>query len=271
MNETSLEEWHRTAVFHVEQITNLIHESLYENFSYEHMDLDSAAQAYGMLLQQLGVNNTHSMVYATTNHDVVGEYVIQRLGGFPDWGEQHGVLNQGEAPLRVDRLLDGMPRYVPVHLHGRIGWYVRDGNRPVSGNVTRHNEGYGVPIVMLPDPDKDYASNPVIFSLWSQFEEALRRARRVVVLGHSLHDQALLKALKQHVSPPERLAVTVCGMADKPGEMAEDTGDISQVLSQELPNAAIIPLYFAQHQVAIEQAVTAWNERLSRALRHCSA
>jgi hypothetical protein len=266
LNEQSLRQWHQNAMFHVGKITNLIHESLYEAFSYEHMDLDAAAQAYGMLLGQLGINNTHSMVYATTNYDLVGEYVIERLSGLPDWGERHNLMNQGESPLRVERLLDGMPRYVPVlHLHGRIGWYLRDG-RPISANITRHNEGFGIPIVMLPDPDKDYDLNPVIFSLWSQFEEALRRARRVLVLGHSLNDRSLIEALRQNVTPAERVAVTVLGESGQPAVIASDTGRVSEILSQDLPSASIIPIYFAQNSVSIEEAVAAWNNRLARAI-----
>jgi hypothetical protein len=197
LNEQSLREWHRVAIHHVREITNIIHESLYEAFSSgEGVDLDAAAQAYGTLLQQLGIGRTHSMVYATTNYDVVGEYVLERIAGLPDWGEVRSLLRGGESELRVDRLLDGMPRYIPVlHLHGRIGWYRRGGSHPVSGDATRHRRDYGPPIVMLPDPDKAYDSDPIVYSLWSQFEEALKRARRVFVLGHSLNDRQLVEAI----------------------------------------------------------------------------
>ena len=84
---------------HVGAIVDLIHESLYEAFSYERMDLDSAASAYGSLLSQLGIGSTDSMVYATTNYDLVGEYVIERLGGLPDWGEQRRLLISGSLPF----------------------------------------------------------------------------------------------------------------------------------------------------------------------------
>ncbi len=267
LHQQSLQEWHRIAVHHIGEIINLIHESLYEAFSYERMDLDAAAQAYGTLLQQLGIGNTTSMVYATTNYDVVGEYVIERLDGLPDWGEQRRLILQGDAPLRVDRLLDGMPRYVPVlHLHGRIGWYRRDDGRPVSGNTSMHHKDYGVPIVMLPDPDQVYDTDPVVFSLWSQFEDALRRARRVLVLGHSMNDRPLVEALQRNVSPPERVGVTVRGVPGEPGQVATDTGSVSQILDRELPAAAIIPIDFAQNNVQIDESVAVWNERLGKAI-----
>lgn len=264
--EQSLVEWHRQAMHHVGQIQDLIHESLYESFSYERMDLDAGAQAYGMLLQQLGVTNVTNMVYATTNYDVLGEYVIERLGGMPDWGEQHQLLLRGEAPLRVEGLLGGMPRYVPVlHLHGRVGWYRRPGQRPYSGNVTRHNEGYGAPIVMLPDPNKEYDNDPVVFSIWNQFEEALRRARRVFVLGHSLNDQVLVETLRTNVSPPERVAVTV--LADDTAEngISSQAAATLGTLSRELQAAAIIPVTFTENRVSIAPAIQTWNERLERA------
>ncbi len=207
-------------------------------------------QAYGTLLGQLGVGYADSIVYATTNYDVVSEYVIERLGGMPDWGEQRTLIASGEAPLRVDRLLDGMPRYVPVlHLHGRIGWYRKEGGESYSGNVSRHLEGYGVPIVMLPDPEKVYNTDSVISALWSQFEEALQRARRVLVLGHSLNDRALVEALQRNVTPPERVAVTVLADSDQPTHLADEAAPAFQILSSELPAAAIVPIRFAQNAV----------------------
>lgn len=42
-----------------------------------------------------------------------------------------------------------------------------------------------------------------------QFEAALRLARRVFVLGHSLTDRALGDALQRNVLPPERQAVSL--------------------------------------------------------------
>lgn len=62
---------------------------------------------------------------------------------------------------------------------------------------------------MLPDPDKVYDQDDIIIALWQQFGEALARAKRVFVLGHSLNDRYLLRALLQNVQPLDRIAVTV--------------------------------------------------------------
>ena len=265
-SEQAMRDWHRVTIHHVGEITDLIHESLYESFSAERIDLDAAAQAYGMLFQQLGVGGTRSMVYATTNYDVVGEYVIGRLGGLPDWGEPHALAPRGEADLRVERLLDGMPRYVPVlHLHGRVGWYRRDSQRPVSGDTTKHHKDYGVPIVMLPDPNKEYDADPLVFSLWSQFEEALQRARRVFVLGHSLNDRQLVQALRENVMPAERVAVTVLGDPESPGQAALEAQGVKELLERELPTATLVPICFAQNTVSIEGSVERWNDQMSSA------
>jgi len=105
----------------------------------------------------------------------------------PDWGEVAQMPGVPERPVRVSGLLSGMPRFVPVlHLHGRIGWFRRaEDQRIYSVHSPRYMRESGTPIIMLPDPDKAYDSDPVINEIWAQFEQALSRARSVFVLGHS--------------------------------------------------------------------------------------
>jgi len=263
LSEQSLREWQQITLHHVTEITHLIRDSLYENFSPGRMDLDKAYQAYRILFQQLGIMGTESLVYATTNYDIVAEHVIERMGGLPDCGDQRGLINKSEAQLRVDGLLDGMPRYVPVlHLHGRIGWYQRSNTASYSSDINAHNRDGGVPILMLPDPDKVYDTDPNITSLWAQFEEALRRARRVLVLGHSLHDRSLIEALQRNVSPGERVAVTTIGGTQVRGVVAPADPDLDFRLDRELPSATVIPLHFAENTVNIEGEVVKWNNRI---------
>lgn len=61
--------------------------------------------------------------------------------------------------------------------------------------VTTHNRTFGLPVVTLHDPEKGSSGGDVLTMVWSQFEAALRRARRVLVLGHSLSDVLISKAL----------------------------------------------------------------------------
>jgi hypothetical protein len=64
-------------------------------------------------------------------------------------------------------------------------------------------------VVMLPDPDKDYEADPTIQIIWQQFRQALKRAKRVFVLGHSLNDPALVNVITGEVEPRQRLGVAV--------------------------------------------------------------
>jgi len=78
---------------HLGQITDLIHESLYELFADPPIDTGAAAAAYGSLFGALGVGAATRMVYATTNYDTIGEQAIRDNGGLPDWGQPPTVGN----------------------------------------------------------------------------------------------------------------------------------------------------------------------------------
>jgi hypothetical protein len=255
--------WHRGAAFQLEQITAVIHESLYELFAAPPIDPYVPAEAYRTLLGWFGLGMSSSWVYATTNYDTIAEIAIDGAGGLPDAGDVLGSMSTAERPIRVDRLLDGMPRYVPVlHLHGRVGWLRRPREGAYSVDLKTYDSRYGVPIVMLPDLEKDYATDPLINTLWQQFEEALARAKRVLVLGHSLHDTALVQALHEHVHPPERLMITVLPVSpngDEPSDPAE-----ADRIQKELPGAMLVPLRFGPTIEAMPEAMARRFEYLSQ-------
>ncbi len=258
-NDNVLKEWHSSTNFHLQAIVKLIHESLYESFGSNRIDYEGATRAYEALFSQLGIGRTQRLVYATTNYDSIGEYVLDQLGWLPDWGTPHNSqTNGGEQPLRVEGLLDGIPRYAPVlHLHGSIGWFQRE-DEAISNSSTSYNENFGIPMIMLPDPDKDYGSYPLIASLWSEFQTALRRAKQILVLGHSLNDKALVTALRDNVDRQERIAITVY-----------DSGSDGSTspLREELASAISIPLHFARDMGSITTKLNEWQERLDQALR----
>jgi hypothetical protein len=258
-----MEEWHRQAVHHFDQVTGLIRESLYELFADAAVDLDAAAKAYQGLFHALELGPDSRLVYATTNYDTVGEHAIRRSGALPDWGQPPSLEHEGEARLVVDGLLEGLPRYVPVlHLHGRVGWYRRDG-RAYAANVVKHQEGFGTPVVMLPDPEKVYDQDDIIIALWREFSTALVRAKRVLVLGHSLNDQYLLRALIQNVQPLDRIAVSVLGDDQNPPQPHPSAGPVMAKISQHLGNAAIIPMRFGSRIDEGSVGIRAWTEKLS--------
>jgi len=237
--ERALAQWHTRTAAHLSIITDLIRESLQENFSAERINLEAASGSYARLLQDLQVGNTDSLVYATTNYDQAGEYAIERLGGIPDWGAPRRACDGGSPPLRVDRILDGLPRYVPVlHLRGRVDWF--------SGRADGTPQDAG----------------PAVRSLWEQFEQALRRARRVFVLGHSLSDRALVGSLRRNVSPPERLAVGLLARKDDPGHADQSAASTMNVLRDCLPAASMITVRFGPDPIVSAHGVRTWTDRI---------
>ncbi len=71
-----------------------------------------------------------------------------------------------------------------------------------------YNPTLGAPVVLYPDPDKDPTSDAAVEMLWREFRLALERADRVLVVGHSLNDPALVRELNA-VPSDTRIAVTV--------------------------------------------------------------
>jgi hypothetical protein len=263
--------WYRNAKFHLDEINELVRESLYEQFAEPRTDPARAREAYGDLLRVLQIGPSTQWVYVTTNYDTIGETALATLDLLPDWGEppQVGGTNQ-ERPIRVDGLLDVIPRSVPVlHIHGRIGWYRRvdvDGSSEAYSMpaATRHQRVWGTPIVMLPDPDKSYEADPIINTLWLQFLDVLDRAQRVFILGHSLNDAVLLEAIRERVQPNERIAVTV--LSTEKNRDQPDTGskDQEEKVKREFQNATVVPIRFGEMPV-YEPAVQKWVQT-SRAL-----
>ena len=194
---------------------------------------------------------------------------VDRLGWRVDVGEQPdygGPGIAGATTVDVEGLLGAIPRYAPVlHLHGAVGWYRSQHGQVVLAGGTKFDHNFGVPLVMLPDPSKDYEAEPVIQSVWRQFLEALRRAKKVLVLGHSLNDTALLNALRTEITPGERLAVTVLGSKDHPGKVDESAEDMLTVFREHLPEAKVIALRFEEQLQVPGEQINAWYGSLEGA------
>lgn len=256
----ALEDWHHWTQGAIRELLDLLSETLFEQFHIGIND-QAAASAYGWLLQQLQIAPGSSFVYATTNYDIVGETALGHLDYLVDWGRPPQLTNPSpDAPLRVERLLNGLPRYVPViHLHGRIGWYLRQDGTIRDYIVSNHNKEWGAPVVMWPDDQKDastYAATRVIDDLWAQLREALGRAQKVVVLGHSLHDPFLTRALREHV-PSNRLVVTTLG-----DENPTHQHDIAR-MRNEIGDATFMLLEFRESPSDGDE-LAKWAERVNQ-------
>ena len=240
-----LKSWHYQLQNHVDQIMGAIHNSLFEMFSQTDIDTRRAVEEFRWLLGVLQVTTTSPFVFATTNYDIIASRVVSELGRLPDWGAPPKLYpGAGENVLKVDDLLGGMNRYTPVlHLHGKAGWYEKD-ERVIEIAHNEYSKDFGIPVVMLPDLAKDYGASAVINSIWSQFRAALRRAQRVLVLGHSLHDRELLEALRANVQPMSRIAVSVYVAGNQSPSVTADP--VKAIVRDYLPGATVIEMQFGQ-------------------------
>lgn len=245
------EAWHSQAEHQISQILGKIYESLYENFSAPNIDAVQVRNAYANLLNQLGINERSRWVYATTNYDVIADAALESLGlKFHDGTDSPRFGNSAERQFRVTGLLSVIDRDVPLlHLHGRVGWLVRPGSGPGRGpyavdNLVNWTDSFGVPLVMLPDPRKEPGDDDIIGQMWTEFHEALRRATRILVLGHSLHDAPLVEALSES-DVRGKIAVTLLGNPDI-GELQADAQEVAAIIERSLPNAHRIIMRFGR-------------------------
>lgn len=259
----NIEQWHTEVTFRIEQVFKIVHETLYALFGAPQFDPQRARTSYEELLSRLAIKpRSANWVYATTNYDTIAEEVLHEAGFRVAWGERHPP--RGEPIIDPDPLLDGLRTTVPVlHLHGRIGWYRRresEGGQPIAVNSTTFEPGFGTPIVMLPDPNKVYDSDPVINTIWGLFEEALRRARRVLVLGHSLNDDQIVDVIA-NVVEGKRLAVTVYGHRSDPEQPDWSEDPIIKRCQEKLPGCLVVPIRFGEEGSPKPVLLERWLER----------
>jgi hypothetical protein len=233
------------------QAVKVIHETLFDLFGQDRISAIAARDAYGALFTRLAVE-PQAFAYATTNYDVAGEVALGELGYRPYWGEDKTLT--GPATINVENVID-LPGHVPVlHLHGRVGWYRDQDGRVLSVSPNqRYNETQGTPALLLPDPNKDYAELLVVQSLWQQFRVALGQATRVLVLGHSLNDAALVQTLRGSISM-QQVGVTVLRPHDADSTRAAQAA--IERIQQLLPGAHVLPMDFGPQLVDDEQTVS---------------
>jgi hypothetical protein len=265
LGQDALLDWYREVGSGLNGAVNTVVESLYECFDEGRAHVDLAVNAYQRLFRALNINHTDRLVYATTNYDTIAEHALRRSGRLIDSGERQTARDGDPTYLDTSGVLDGMPRYTPLlHLHGRIGWYRSDGApAAVVNKATRHSSEFGVPIVMLPDPGKSYDEQPVIIDTWAEFRAALRRAKKVLVLGHSLNDKPLVDALRDNLDHLERLAVAVLphpNIPDRPHPSAIET---FQRVDDQLPRAKVIFMTFGENEIP-PVSFNSWLDQAAR-------
>ena len=114
---------------------------------------------------------------------------------------------------------------------------------------------------MLPDPEKVYDKDDVINALWLEFTLVLRRAKRVFVLGHSLNDAFLLRALTENVEPYVRIAVT--GLPGGNGRLASAGEEVeAKVRASFGDGPKLVPLAFGVDEDPAVPAIDDWTAHL---------
>jgi hypothetical protein len=185
-------------------VLNALHDTLYAEFGQAKVDDAKAAAAYGALLGELGAEE--QLILATTNYDRSAEAALNDLGHRIDTGFKGPF---GRTPtLQPSGMVENRGDSTPVlHLHGAVGWYDKDGAVEDHYADQPYNPSLGSPVVLYPDPEKDPTSDAIVSQLWTEFRQALSEADHVLVLGHSLHDPALVRSLKD-TARDKKVAIT---------------------------------------------------------------
>jgi hypothetical protein len=212
----SLPEWCRAVDYSLDVALGLIQESLVDEFGKRGCNLATGRTAYTSLLDAFGIHpGKQKWVYATTNYDRNAEKILGDLKFRPDVGADIQQFGGGFGYLSVEGLIEDLGiRKVPIlHLHGCVGWYQRsDGEIYYQFDGGAGSQSYDdVPVVKLPELNKTYDTDDLVGATWNEFQQALRRAKSVFILGHSLHDAGLVAAIQDYVTPIKRLAIGVYG------------------------------------------------------------
>jgi hypothetical protein len=223
-------------------VMETLNATLFREFGQGQVDDEKARKAYGLLLDYL---ERPDLILATTNYDGSAEAALVGLGLDIDTGFRR---RPSRTPiLKPQGLVTERRGNIPaIHLHGAVGWYERDGNVGEYHADLDYNPSLGSPVVLYPDPDKDPTHDATVNLLWAEFQAAVDEVDSILVVGHSLHDPALVRVLKDaagskpvvitYLNPEDRNAVlvTVPGAAAVPmdfgPELATDSSNLLKIV-----------------------------------------
>jgi hypothetical protein len=252
---------HRLEGERLQEIMDGINESLFSMFSAAKIDEDLAIDAYGNLLEILG--NPDDLIVVTTNYDPAAEIALTGLGRNPDTGFDRPP---GRAPTLNPHGLVRSVRQRPdavgvLHLHGAVGWYENEGVVYEQHQDQPFNDTLGRPVVLYPDPNKDPTRDALVQALWVEFDEALEDATHVLVLGHSLHDPALVAKLRV-AAQSSNVAVCTYGAPGEPsaGEPAllASPKEADRILKLVPGKSNVLPVQFGPRSVGLLSGIRQW-------------
>ena len=209
-------------------VMEIINSTLYEQFGQRRIDYERARATYSQVLDEA---SPCDLIVATTNYDRAAESALRLLGhetntGFTAMPEMTPALNPGGM---VENLNAAIP---VIHLHGAVGWYEREGIVSDHYGDKPYNPTLGNPVVLYPDPEKDPTSDALVQQLWDEFDKAIEISDLILVIGHSLHDPALVASLSAAMTAGTRVIVTYLNDADE------------EQMDLKLPNARVAQMRF---------------------------
>ena len=211
----------------MKSVMKTVNSTLYDQFGQRQVDDDQASAAYSGLLRELG---DPDLILATTNYDRAAETALETIGHEVDSGFRGGPHRT--PILEPGGLIAERGSKTPViHLHGAVGWYAQNGSVGDHYADLPYNPSLGTPVVLYPDPEKDPTSDAIVSELWTEFDAALEIADSVLIIGHSLHDPALVRALR----PVARSKHVVVSHLDADGQ---------EKIKSELPGAIPVEMNF---------------------------
>ncbi len=254
-----LSKWFLQNEHRAEQLLGEIHRSLYDNFDILRVSTVAAEKAYrGLIRDTLGITEDASLIVATTNYDPSAEIGLFGLGRRPYWGEDSA--HYGTRPVHTSDLLSQVPSRTPIlYLHGRVGWY-RQSGEVVAHDLRQPFNDTLEPALLLPDPNKSYKDDRVVGEIWRAFEVALKSASRVLILGHSLHDDELVNMIRSHARS-EHVAITACFEA---GSNPEDVYKEFERLQELVPGSHFVRGRFGPDSAIEDGALAKWIEGQGR-------
>lgn len=210
-------------------VMHTLNATLFQEFGQGQIDDDKAQRAYGRLLDLL---DAPQLVFATTNYDGSAEAALADLGFEIHTGfrrppnrtptlDPEGLVERSQKENAV----------AAIHLHGAVGWYEQAGKVVEHHADLEYNPSLGTPVVLYPDPEKDPMRDAAVSLLWAEFQAAVDSVDSILVVGHSMHDPALVRSLRE-ASQSKPVVVTYFN--------PDDRNEIKRLI----PKAAAVPMNF---------------------------
>gem|GEM_PF-3919235 len=241
--------WYERAVQLSKGLNAAIWQNLFDLFALDQIDTHRAHRTYMKLHQDLRSpddNGPESYIsHVTTNFDTAIEAAIQieaetdkKIELLTGFAQQPGLGDDLWAPnLLNDGRLNGTCRYPVLHLHGAVGWYYSDDGIRRRPSTDRFDDSLKLePALLLPDDQK----NPETFSVplrqvWEEFKVLLAGCTHIVVIGHSLGDAHIVKAIRDSDKPTAVIAY-VPSQTDGRFKVSDE---IRTALKRRLPQAEV--------------------------------